>query len=58
MSNTSHISPFEVVRPVSDNGTEYWSARDLYKLLGYSSWQKFQFALDQAKIEPRDFAIA
>src|SRR5260370_24574354 len=49
MSNTSHISPFEVIRRVSDNGIEYWSARDLYKLLGYSSWQKFQFALDQAK---------
>src|SRR5260370_14812259 len=49
MSNTSHISPFEVIRRVSDNGIEYWSARDLYKLLGYSSWQKFQFAIDQAK---------
>ncbi len=49
MSNTPHISPFEVIRRVSDDGIEYWSARDLYKLLGYSSWQKFQFALDQAK---------
>ena len=49
MSNTPHISPFEGIRRVSDDRIEYWSARDLYKLLGYSSWQKFQFALEQAK---------
>jgi DNA-damage-inducible protein D len=34
---------------VNNEGTEYWSARNLYKLLGYSTWQKFQAALEQAK---------
>ncbi len=34
---------YDVV-PVED-----WSARNLYKLLGYSTWQKFQTALEQAK---------
>jgi DNA-damage-inducible protein D len=29
---------------------EYWSARELYKLLGYSTWQKFQNTIEQAKI--------
>jgi hypothetical protein len=28
---------------------EYWNARELYKLLGYSRWEKFQFALEQAQ---------
>ena len=44
-----HVSPFEAIRKESEDGSEYWSARDLYKLLGYSTWQKFQYALDQAK---------
>ncbi len=44
-----HVSPFEAIRKKSEDGREYWSARDLYKLLGYSTWQKFQYALDQAK---------
>ncbi len=40
---------FLVIRRISEEGNEYWSARDLYRLPGYSSWQKFQFALEQAK---------
>src|SRR5262245_32903217 len=43
-----HLSPFESIRRTAEDGSEYWSARDLYKLLGYASWQKFQFALVQA----------
>lgn len=49
LSNTSHISPFEAIRKETEDGVEYWSARDLYKLLGYSSWQKFRYALNQAQ---------
>jgi DNA-damage-inducible protein D len=47
---TFHLSPFEAARRVSDEGNEYWSARELYKLLGYSTWQRFQHAIEQAKI--------
>ena len=32
------------------NGVECWSARELYKLLGYSQWRNFQPAIDKAKI--------
>jgi DNA-damage-inducible protein D len=42
-------SPFDAIRHVDERGNEYWSARELYKMLGYSSWQKFQFAIEQAK---------
>ncbi len=44
-----HTSPFDAILRVDEQGNEYWSARDLYKLLGYSTWQKFQFAIQQAK---------
>ena len=50
MSEAPHVSPFETIRRVTGDGNEYWSARDLYKLLGYSTWQKFQYAIEQAKI--------
>lgn len=50
MSDTPHVSPFEAIRKVTEEGTEYWSARQLYRLLGYSTWQKFQYAIEQAKI--------
>jgi DNA-damage-inducible protein D len=46
---TSGASPFDAIRHVDEQGNEYWSARELYKLLGYSSWQKFQYAIEQAQ---------
>ena len=47
---SQHTSPFGAIRQQSEDGSEYWSARQLYKLLGYSTWQKFQGAIEQAKI--------
>lgn len=44
----SHTSPFDAIKHVREDGSEYWSARDLSKLLGYSQWQKFQRALKDA----------
>ncbi len=35
--NTSHTSPFDAIRKVDEQGREYWSARDLGKLLGYKT---------------------
>jgi DNA-damage-inducible protein D len=49
MNDSPHVSPFETIRKVNENDNEYWSARQLYKLLGYSRWEKFQYALEQAK---------
>jgi DNA-damage-inducible protein D len=50
MSNDFVSSPFDAIRQYDKNGKEYWSARDLCKLLGYSTWQKFQSVIEQAKI--------
>src|SRR5579863_1523338 len=49
MNETSHISPFEQIRKVSEEGTEYWSARDLAKILGYTQYNKFSNVIEKAK---------
>jgi DNA-damage-inducible protein D len=50
MGQIPRISPFDAIRHEDEHGKEYWSARELHKLLGYSTWQKFQNAIEQAKI--------
>ena len=42
-------SPFEAVRHEDEQGNEYWSARELSKLLGYSKWANFVYAIGKAK---------
>lgn len=32
---------FDAIRHFDENGVEYWLARELYPLLGYSRWQRF-----------------
>jgi DNA-damage-inducible protein D len=33
----------------TENGIEFWLARDLQQLLGYSKWENFLHAIDKAK---------
>ena len=40
---------FDAIRHLDDEGREYWFARELYPLLGYSRWQRFQTAVDKAR---------
>lgn len=42
-------SPFDEVRHEHQDGTEYWSARDLMSMMGYPSWQHFKPAIERAK---------
>jgi hypothetical protein len=41
-------TPFETIRHVDSYGREYWSARELMPLLGYSRWQNFERVIDLA----------
>jgi DNA-damage-inducible protein D len=41
MSQSPHVSPFDAIRKVDEHGNEYWSARELYKILGYTEWRNF-----------------
>lgn len=34
-------SPFDAIRRFDENGKEYWIARELMKLLGYTNWRRF-----------------
>jgi DNA-damage-inducible protein D len=41
---------FDAIRQISPYGAEYWSARDLYPLLGYDTWRRFETAIERATI--------
>lgn len=43
------MSPFEAIRHSDDDGQEYWSARELMVVLGYSKWQNFRVAVSRAQ---------
>ncbi|MFA5792874.1 MAG: DNA damage-inducible protein D [Candidatus Gracilibacteria bacterium] len=40
---------FEQIKKINEYGSEYWSARDLYKILGYTEYGKFTPAIERAK---------
>ena len=39
---------FEQLKLVNQHGAEYWSARDLQDMLGYSQWRSFEKAVSKA----------
>ena len=41
-------SPFEKIKRISEEGYEYWSARDLSKLLEYTEYRKFLNPINKA----------
>ena len=40
---------FEKIRREDENGNEFWSARDLSKVLGYSGYRNFKPVIEKAK---------
>ena len=48
-SRLPHASPFEEIRAEAEDGSEYWSARDLAKILGYTQYNKFTNAITRAE---------
>jgi DNA-damage-inducible protein D len=41
---------FEDHSQTTENGIEFWFARDIQHLLGYSEWRNFQKVIVKAKI--------
>ena len=41
---------FEELRKINQFGAEYWSARDLQPMLGYTQWRRFEDAIKRAII--------
>lgn len=44
-----HHQPFEQLKQISDNGSEFWSARDLSRVLEYSEYRHFSPVLKRAQ---------
>ncbi|RII26910.1 MAG: DNA damage-inducible protein D [Geobacter sp.] len=44
---------FEELKKVNEHGAEFWSARELQPLLGYSQWRRFDDAIKRAMISCR-----
>ena len=39
---------FEEIKLTNEYGAEYWSARDLQPLLGYTQWRRFDQSIERA----------
>ena len=51
VSEIATIGPskdFESIKKLDENGTEYWTARELMELLGYSEWRAFDEVIARA----------
>ncbi|WP_087485522.1 phage antirepressor KilAC domain-containing protein [Brachybacterium massiliense] len=48
-STPSAESPFDAIKRTRPDGAEFWSARDLMPLLGYSAWRNFEVPLERAR---------
>jgi DNA-damage-inducible protein D len=46
--NLTTQSSFEALRKTNEHSAEYWSARDLQSMLGYSQWRRFEDAINRA----------
>jgi len=44
----THTPDFDSIKHLSPYGTEYWSARELAPLLGYTKWERFLGAIQRA----------
>lgn len=42
-------SLFEEYKKINSEGQDYWSARDLFKILDYQKWDKFKNVIERAK---------
>lgn len=42
-------SPFDAIRKYREDGTEYWCARELMPLLGYTRWERVPDVVSRAK---------
>jgi hypothetical protein len=46
--NDNGKSPFDSIRRFDEKGIEFWSARELMRLMGYQKWQQFENPIKQA----------
>lgn len=49
IESTDNRSIFEKAKQISENGLEYWNAREMQIILQYNSWDKFLNVIEKAK---------
>lgn len=49
-TNPPNDSLFEQIKHVDEDGVEFWYARELQTILGYSEWRNFNKVIEKAKI--------
>jgi very-short-patch-repair endonuclease len=49
MGDGQRMSPFEAIKRTTEDGAEYWSARELGQVLGYTRWENFHTATKKAR---------
>jgi DNA-damage-inducible protein D len=49
-SQDTTSSPFEAIKHTTEEGAEYWSARELAPILDYSRWQRFWPVIEKAMV--------
>ncbi|MBA8964649.1 DNA-damage-inducible protein D [Rhodococcus percolatus] len=47
---TGDSSPFDAIKQIRPGGSEFWSGRQLMPLLGYEKWERFEDAIERARI--------
>ena len=47
IAHNENTSPFDSIRRTDEQG-EYWLARDLMTVMGYTLWQRFENPITQA----------
>lgn len=45
---SSDQSPFDAIKQTREDGSEFWSARDLMEPLGYAAWREFKVPIERA----------
>src|SRR5699024_3272813 len=49
MTVTAFQSPFDALKRVALDGTQYWDAREMLAPMGYDSWRRFAAAIQRAR---------
>lgn len=47
-------SPFDQIRRTREDGTEFWSARELAQAMQYDQWRNFVAAIERARVSVRN----
>jgi DNA-damage-inducible protein D len=50
LHSANNSNPFDDIRHIDDQGQEYWIARELMPLLGYSRWNEFKVVVERATL--------